>query len=158
MEPNYSPVYPHGEVDASIKAFISHFYHVSDDPDQDAAWVEFFDSDATVIMGAQTGRGRHGASLFGQQCPIRILTAFAMLEITSLRRGMWRTVAKRRHRVDKVFPAAFGRDGVVEYMLIGSVARESKTGEAQIVDWAGHARLKGDGRGRWKLEFYRVYM
>ena len=71
---------------------------------------------------------------------------------------MWESIAKRRHRADKVFPAASGGDGTVEYMLFGSVALEPKTGAAKTVDWAGHARVEKDVDGEWKFAFYRVYL
>ena len=62
MEPNYSPVYPNGDIEASIKDFISNFYQVSDDPAKNDDWVRFFAEDATVIMGKKAGRGRDGSS------------------------------------------------------------------------------------------------
>ena len=84
--------------------------------------------------------------------------SLSTLEIAQLRRGMWETVANRRHRLDKVFPAAFGSDGAPEYMLFGTAAYELKTGESKMADWAGYARLQKDADGQWTMRFYRVYL
>ena len=62
MDSNYIPVYPDGEIHESIKAFISRFYQVSDDPDQNETWVQFFENDATLVMGLKMGKGQDGSS------------------------------------------------------------------------------------------------
>ena len=77
---------------------------------------------------------------------------------------MWDKVAKRRHRIQKVFPSEFADSNLVdhravEYMLFGSVTLDMKTGEVKTVDWAAHTRIRWDKpHGEWKLTFYRVYL
>ena len=63
IQANYLPEYASGEADESIKAFISRFYEVSDDPNQNETWVEFFKADAKLIMGTQVAKGRDGSYL-----------------------------------------------------------------------------------------------
>ncbi|KAH6850287.1 hypothetical protein B0I37DRAFT_371252 [Chaetomium sp. MPI-CAGE-AT-0009] len=148
-ESGYEPWYPNNiPVDSSIKRFITHFFEVSDDPDRNEEWVEFFDENATVMMGNDVARGRE--------------------EIRKLRERMWQEVEARKHRLVKVFPAKFSaeRSAIVsmhetEYMLFGAVAFRMRDDakEDAVVGWAGHAQLRRDGvTAPWRLGFYRVYI
>ena len=63
-ESGYEPLYPSNvPVDSSVKEFITHFFEVSDDPDGNDEWVDFFLEDATLIMGNDTAKGRLGEML-----------------------------------------------------------------------------------------------
>lgn len=79
-------------------------------------------------------------------------------------------VKSRRHRLDKVFPAAFespehepGGEGRrrrrFEYMLHGAVELELelKSGEQLVREWAGRAVLT-DGEEGLKYALYQVYL
>ncbi|KAI1194852.1 hypothetical protein F5X97DRAFT_309953 [Nemania serpens] len=81
---------------------------------------------------------------------------------------MWDQVKSRRHRLGKVFPAAFDSpeheyepegEGPrrFEYMLHGSVEMELKSGEQLVKEWAGRAVLT-DGEGGLKYALYQIYL
>ncbi|KAI0883651.1 uncharacterized protein GGS22DRAFT_167617 [Annulohypoxylon maeteangense] len=74
---------------------------------------------------------------------------------------MWEEMESRRHKLGKVFPASFGaadeREGIIEYMLQGSVDFITKNGERQAVSWAGHAILN-EVEGGLKYRLYQVFL
>ncbi|KAK4146957.1 uncharacterized protein C8A04DRAFT_25151 [Dichotomopilus funicola] len=145
--PEHEVLYPTDiTVDPSIRAFISRFYHVSDDPDRNGEWADFFTEDALVKIGSNVAEGTE--------------------EIHRLRENMWVNVATRKHRVAKVFPAHFPATPTApasiddpEFMLFGTVAYTPRNSSAYIVvDWAGHARLTRDGADApWRMLAYTVY-
>ncbi|KAI0391499.1 hypothetical protein F5Y17DRAFT_403865 [Xylariaceae sp. FL0594] len=132
-----------------VKRFIEDFYAVSDDASRDGEWVACFAEDATLWMCAKGAKG--------------------LDEIRELRKGMWETVKRRKHKVDKIFfPAAFSRpannarddmtsgceeeedeeEERVEYMLNGSVDLEMGESEGgggggkRTVRWAARAVVR----------------
>ncbi|KAI1282425.1 hypothetical protein F5Y07DRAFT_352519 [Xylaria sp. FL0933] len=142
--PDYTATYPTGgiTVDERVKAFISAFYAVSDDPERNDEWADYFVSDASLVMGDKKASG--------------------IEEIRALRKGMWETIKSRRHKLHKVFPAVFGppeheHEKRFEYMLYGTVDLELKSGEAITGQWAGRAVLR-DGEGGLHYTFYQVYI
>ncbi|KPM37663.1 hypothetical protein AK830_g8904 [Neonectria ditissima] len=77
-------------------------------------------------------------------------------EITTLREGMWSTVASRKHTIHKIFP--FGNDAT-EVMIYGSVELGLRSGSTVYSEWAARAQLtKDEADGEWKMSFYQVYM
>ncbi|KAI1188677.1 hypothetical protein F5B17DRAFT_394334 [Nemania serpens] len=154
---DYAATYPTNiAVDERVKRFISAFYDISDTPSRNDDWVDCFAPDALLVVGHQRARG--------------------VEEIRRLREGMWDQVRSRRHRLGKVFPAAFesperkpedegegegeGRRRRFEYMLHGSVELELKSGERLVREWAGRAVLTvTDGEeGGLRYGFYQVYL
>ncbi|KAH9898844.1 hypothetical protein F4778DRAFT_171372 [Xylariomycetidae sp. FL2044] len=146
-ETNYQPVYPADvHIDDRVKALISEFYSISDDPSRNEEWVDCFAPDAVLVMGDRSARGTE--------------------EIRELRRGMWEKIRTRRHRPEKVFPAAYEGEGGSEgtgrweYMLHGTldlVMRED-AGKRQVVTWAGRAVLEEDDGGRLSFLYYQVWL
>ncbi|KAI1167536.1 hypothetical protein F5B18DRAFT_659231 [Nemania serpens] len=148
---DYAANYPRDvAVDERVERFISTFYAISDTPSRNNDWVECFAPDALLVVGDQRARG--------------------VEEIRRLREGMWDQVKSRRHRLDKVFPAAFespehepGGEGRrrrrFEYMLHGAVELELelKSGEQLVREWAGRAVLT-DGEEGLKYALYQVYL
>lgn len=84
----------------------------------------------------------------------------ASLELLQMRRGMWEGIEARKHRVHSVFSAQFPsqREDAFSFALFGSVWFKKKTGEEDIVDWAGSGTLIRDKDGALKFEGYRVYL
>lgn len=83
-----------------------------------------------------------------------------------MREGMWEKVASRKHTVKQAFPGSFneGAEGgepaagqTTEFMLYGTVDYVLKTGDKASADWAGHARVRREGKA-WKFVYYRVYI
>lgn len=57
----YEVAYPTNiTVDPSVKDFITRFYQVSDDPERNEEWVDFFAEDASVRIGNNAAEGREG--------------------------------------------------------------------------------------------------
>ncbi|KAI1742208.1 hypothetical protein F4680DRAFT_413226 [Xylaria scruposa] len=138
----YTATYPTNvSVDERLKRFISSFFAISDDPSKNEEWVGSFTPRAYVILGDKKARGED--------------------ELRKLREGMWESIKSRKHKVEKVFPAAFeGREidpeWKYEYMLQGTVDYEMKNGEKIHRQWAGHACIVDeDGL---KIGFYDVYI
>ncbi|KAI3336704.1 hypothetical protein HD806DRAFT_528298 [Xylariaceae sp. AK1471] len=144
---DYTATYPTNiAADERVKRFISAFYAVSDDKARNDEWVDCFASDALLVMGDKRARG--------------------LEQIRGLREGMWEMVESRRHKLDKVFPAAFElpeheheheSQWRFEYMLNGAVDLEMKSGEYAVAQWAGRAVLREVG-GRLKYTLYQVYL
>ncbi|KAI0969220.1 hypothetical protein F4678DRAFT_463483 [Xylaria arbuscula] len=146
---SYAVTYPTGGVVVNdrVKTFISTFYAVSDDPSRNDEWVDYFASDASLVVADKRASG--------------------VAEIRALRKGMWEKIKSRRHKLEKVFPAVFGpppgndergqSERLFEYMLYGSVDFETKSGERATGQWAGRAVLR-DGEGGLKYTFYQVYI
>ncbi|KAI1144455.1 hypothetical protein F5Y05DRAFT_407847 [Hypoxylon sp. FL0543] len=140
---SYVPAFPSDHaVDQRVKDFIARFYATSDDPSKNEEWVDYFLPNAVLILGDKSAKGTD--------------------EIRRLRQGMWEHVERRRHAPEKVFPASFGgvdgSEGIAaEYMLHGSLEMAMKSGERQMVAWAGRAVLK-EGGGKLKYQFYQVYL
>ncbi|KAJ2977117.1 hypothetical protein NUW58_g7907 [Xylaria curta] len=140
---DYVVTYPTNvAVDERVKKFISAFYAVSDDASRNEEWLDYFSPDALLVMGDKRARGAE--------------------EIRELRKGMWEKVKTRKHKLDKVFPAAFEAhehesEWRFEYMLHGSVEFELKSGEKSVGQWAGRAILTNDGE-RLKYALYQVYL
>jgi hypothetical protein len=78
-----------------------------------------------------------------------------LVEITTLREGMWDAVSSRKHTLDKVFPFGSGSDQV---MLNGTVALELKNGASAEIEWAGKMELEKGTDGKYRLKFYQVYL
>ncbi|KAI0439599.1 hypothetical protein F4803DRAFT_32276 [Xylaria telfairii] len=139
---DYAATYPTNmAIDERFKRFISSFYAVSDDASRNEEWVAYFTPLADVIMGDKRARGED--------------------EIRQLREGMWENIKSRKHKLEKIFPATFGKrdvdpDWQFEYMLHGTVDYEMKNGDKIRAQWAGRASLVDeDGL---KLRFYDVYV
>ena len=77
-----------------------------------------------------------------------------MSDIVKMRNGMWEKVAKRSHRVDKIFPFGAGSN---EVMLYGSVKYAFKTGDEAGSEWAARAVLVEEG-SQLKMDFYQVFL
>ncbi|KAI8634741.1 hypothetical protein F5Y19DRAFT_409872 [Xylariaceae sp. FL1651] len=143
---DYTPLYPtNAVIEERVKQFISAFYAVSDDVSKNNEWVDYFTSDAILIIGGMTARGTQ--------------------EIHELRKGMWEKIKSRKHKPDKVFPASFEPAAAhqpepewsFEYMLSGSLDLQMKTGEKAVAQWAGRAVLR-ETDGRLRYAFYQVYL
>ncbi|KAH8793019.1 hypothetical protein F5882DRAFT_427148 [Hyaloscypha sp. PMI_1271] len=135
MAHSYKSEYPPGvQADDGIKAFFEEFYKTSDTPDAHEKYADSFTGDATLIMASKKGVGRE--------------------EILQIREGAWAVVASRQHTIHKIFP--FG-SGSSEVMLYGVVAYTLKDGRKTDVEWGARANLVQDG-GKWKLQFYQVYL
>lgn len=67
---------------------------------------------------------------------------------------MWDHVKERKHTVYKIYP--FGNDST-EFMIHGRVDYLLKTGDEKEVDWAGKAQV-AKVSGRWKLQFYQIWL
>ncbi|KAK4106883.1 hypothetical protein N658DRAFT_415821 [Parathielavia hyrcaniae] len=146
-ESGCEPLYPNNiPVDSSVKQFITRFFEVSDDPGRDGEWADFFRDDATLFMMKDVAKGKE--------------------EIMKLRRGMWKDVEARKHRLAKVFPASFSPDqkAVVvmhekEFMLFGAAAYRMRDGSEAVAGFAAHAQLRRESlNAPWKFVFYRVYL
>lgn len=77
----------------------------------------------------------------------------AMIEIRTLRHGLWTHVASRKHAPTKVF---FGADD--EVMLYGAVTYVLRADPEEVeVPWAGRVGfvVKGD---EVRMRFYQVYL
>ncbi|CAJ2510008.1 Uu.00g059080.m01.CDS01 [Anthostomella pinea] len=144
----YTPAYPTNvAIDGRVKDFIADFYATSDDPSKNEEWVDFFATDAVLVMGEKAARGTE--------------------EIREVRKGMWEKVKSRKHKPERVFPASVaagsddggggGRGDAYEYMLCGSLDFVMKTGEDVVATWAGRAALREVG-GVLKYDFYQVYL
>jgi hypothetical protein len=60
-ESGYEPWYPNNiPLDSSVKQFITRFFQVSDDPERNEEWVDFFAEDATLIMAKDVAKGKEG--------------------------------------------------------------------------------------------------
>lgn len=169
---NYIPTAPDGwsptsDTAKQLEKFISNFYRVSDDPDKDNEWVDFFAEDATVVMGSEkeTATGRDGENPITTCVHLvlkrrRLTQDVPTPEILQLRKKMWESVKSRKHTVTKVFPGMF--DGVVDFMLFGSVAYVLESGERSGVNWAARGELileeDSDGESRYRFAYYRVYL
>ncbi|KAI0024737.1 hypothetical protein F4780DRAFT_552097 [Xylariomycetidae sp. FL0641] len=135
----YHPLYPTDvPTGEELKGFIANFYQISDDPTKNEEWVDSFFPDAECIMGDTVARG--------------------IDEIRKLRKGMWDVVSSRRHRPMSVFPASFGDDENIEYMLHGDLHMETKDGMHALVAWAARAVLRKDPQGKLKYASYQVYL
>lgn len=58
----YFPVYPQHDnlPDPEIRAFITNFFRISDKFDSNELWVSYFDKDAFVKIGNDSGKGEQG--------------------------------------------------------------------------------------------------
>ncbi|KAK0646607.1 hypothetical protein B0T16DRAFT_329310 [Cercophora newfieldiana] len=147
---NYEPLFPTAHsADPTVKQFITDFFKTSDNPELTDEWVDFFREDATLVMGSTA-------------------PATGRVDIRKLRVGMWEHVEARRHTLGRVFPVVGGFEGDgdggedgVEFMMFGKVDYKPRDADAApySVDFAGHARLVGEGlEGRWGFAYYRVYL
>ncbi|KAF4974587.1 hypothetical protein FZEAL_8514 [Fusarium zealandicum] len=123
-------------LDSGIVSFLQTFYRVSDTPGETEKYVEMFTDDATFVLASKKAVGHK--------------------EITTMREGMWDSVASRKHRISKLFP--FGTDAN-ELMLHGTVALTLKNGGSAEIEWAGRAEVvKADADGKYRFKFYQVYL
>lgn len=79
--------------DPEIRAFITNFYRISDKFDSNELWVSYFDKDAFVKIGNDSGKGEQGqCDSVGPACLI-ILYADAIIQQKSEKCeggcGMW---------------------------------------------------------------------
>ncbi|ETS80764.1 hypothetical protein PFICI_08293 [Pestalotiopsis fici W106-1] len=142
---DYNPAFPRSiAAEDKIRAFVSNFYQISDDPTKNEEWVSHFLPDAVLVMGPDRAEG------------VNVREP----EIRKIREKMWEKVAARKHQPLKVFESNFADDGgaqVTEYMLYGDLVYKLKTGESQGVSWAGNMVLK-QVEGELKFSYYRVYI
>lgn len=131
---SYASEYPDVPFDPAYKQFFEDFYATSDNPDSHERYVDFFTSNATVILASKQVKGH--------------------AEILELRKGMWEKVESRLHRPLKIFP--YGPNAN-EVMIHGTVRYGLKVGGNSSVDWAAYARLK-EVDGVVKMDFYQVYL
>jgi len=103
-------------------------------PDSHEKYVDYYTTDATLIMGITKAVGRD--------------------EIFQIRKRAWETVATRLHTIDKIFP--FG-DKNQEFMLYGGVDVAWKDGRKAYVEWAARVHMVQEGE-KWKMGFYQVYL
>ncbi|KAI1126680.1 hypothetical protein F5Y10DRAFT_244353 [Nemania abortiva] len=140
---DYATTYPTNvAVDERVKEFISAFYAISDDPSKNSEWVDYFAPDALLVMGDKRARG--------------------IEEIQELRENMWEKVESRKHKLDKMFPAAFEPSEPehgwrFEYMLYGSVDLELKSAQKVAGQWAARAVLTNH-EDKLKYTVYQVYI
>ncbi|CAM1505412.1 Fc.00g110490.m01.CDS01 [Cosmosporella sp. VM-42] len=94
----YLPLYPSGDkvATADVRSFITNFYLLSDNPEENERWISSFTEDAYVQMGADKAQGSEGKLHLRNGNKIR-----------ELRGRMWSTVKERKHRVLKAFPGQF---------------------------------------------------
>lgn len=61
----YVPLYPtdNRNPDQEIQSFITNFYRISDNPEEDERWVNSFSEDAHVQIGADEAHGLQGESV-----------------------------------------------------------------------------------------------
>ena len=144
MTSNYSPVLPVDyKDDHGIKEFIAEFFRISDDPEKNEAWVDFYHDNGTFVLNNTTSQGRE--------------------DIRKARSAMWDQVAERKHEVEKAVPARFpcpkGED-CLDLTLFGKVHQTLKSGDTRSVDWVSHGRLKRQegSNDRWQFAYYRVYL
>ncbi|KAK9369155.1 hypothetical protein V1509DRAFT_621310 [Lipomyces kononenkoae] len=76
--------YPPGYTNERVKQFMTQFFALADDSDQDEQYVNLFADSAFYIVGLRTAAGR--------------------AEIFRLRRTLWKNITSRRHEIDIVFP------------------------------------------------------
>ena len=58
----YEPVYPtdYGIPGKNIQSFITNFYRISDNPEENERWINTFTKDAQVQIGADKAHGSFG--------------------------------------------------------------------------------------------------
>ncbi|EMR68370.1 putative phd finger domain-containing protein [Eutypa lata UCREL1] len=57
----YDPIFPIGtKADDKLRAFVSNFYAVSDDPGRNEDWLSYFEPDAVLVMGDKVAKGTEG--------------------------------------------------------------------------------------------------
>ncbi|KAM0334301.1 hypothetical protein ACHAQA_001324 [Verticillium albo-atrum] len=140
----YSSIDPFPEATAlgpvlqrQIVQTIQDFYRVSDDPESNEAWLNFFTEDATAILG---GTGVQGTDA-----------------IRKFRTGMWAGVKARSHWVNSAYVGKV-EEAKVQIMLDGAVRRISLDNETALLTWAGRAVWEKQAGGAWKMSFYRVWL
>lgn len=74
--------------------------------------------------------------------------------ILAIRKAGWEGVARKVHKVDKIFP--FGPDSL-EFLLYGSVEYFYNDGKFALSEWAGRVCLVKVEEDL-KIEYYQVYM
>ncbi|KAF2092313.1 hypothetical protein K490DRAFT_70916 [Saccharata proteae CBS 121410] len=135
MSSQYTSEYPKDiPFDAAYKRFFEEFYKMSDTPDANDKYPQFFTKDAVLIMASKRVEGSQ--------------------EILALRKSMWEKVSARSHKPLKVFPLGANAD---EVMLYGTVEYVLKDGRQSGVDWAARACLVKEGEDV-KMRFYQVYL
>ncbi|PKS05384.1 hypothetical protein jhhlp_008759 [Lomentospora prolificans] len=136
MAQSYSFKTPPGvTIDGEIVQFLESFYRISDTPGDHDNYVDQFEEDATFIVAGKRNRGRD--------------------EIMKQRISMWDLVKERKHTVYQIFP--YGNDAT-DFMLIGLVNYQLKTGGSKDVEWAGRAQLAKSSSGKWQMRFYQIWL
>ena len=116
-----------------LRSFVEGFYKQSDTkpPVEGDEYVNYFTSDATLIMGANHARGSE--------------------EIRQLRQNIWTSVAKRHHVVHNV--AAVNDTDI---LLNGDVDYVLNDGSSSTKSWAAYIEFESPAQE--KMKYYRVYI
>lgn len=151
MEQQYSIQTPSDQsVQSHIIQFLKSFYSISDTFGETEQYVDMFTPDATFVVASKKASGHAGSF-----SPTRgAFQSTDLVEITTLREGMWDAVSSRKHTLDKLFP--FGSSD--QLMLNGTVALELKNGGKAEIEWAGRMELEKGNDGKHRLKFYQVYL
>ncbi|RMJ09684.1 hypothetical protein CDV36_010709 [Fusarium kuroshium] len=125
--------------DQELQDFVTSFYRLSDNPEENQRWVDSFTEDANVQIGADKAQGSE--------------------EIPDFRTRMWAHIQERKHTVLKVFPGKFtGSDASErECMLLGEASFLTRDGRTIEAGWSAHAVVRRV-QGQWKFAQYRVWV
>ncbi|EJT49516.1 hypothetical protein A1Q2_07379 [Trichosporon asahii var. asahii CBS 8904] len=120
-------------VPSDIKAFVSEFYRLSDDPDHDA-YCSLFTPDASFLVGTVGAKGRDG--------------------IRSVRAKGWDNFDHRVHKHERIY---VNEDEPDVAMLTGTIDYDRKDGvSARDLCWAG--KMVFDRSGGLKVKDYYVWV
>lgn len=126
---NFSPFIQDKE---DIYKFLTEFYKCSDTkPALPDPYLDFFTSDATVIMGPNKVDGSS--------------------EITEMRKKMWLSVTKRHHVFNDVAPLS-----ETELLVTGTVEYDLINGKTLTTPWAG--KIVFEAGEKRLMKFYQVYL
>jgi hypothetical protein len=138
--------------------FMRFFYATSDDPTAHEEYTRYFTKDATLIMGGKRADGYDGMHPY--PAPLNILTdLLTSIEILALRKGLWTSVAARKHNVSGMY-----HNGTMDMMIYGTVAYVMKgsDGTEVVLDWAARAEYTIDrtdpSNPGFKMTYYQVYL
>ncbi|EEU46609.1 uncharacterized protein NECHADRAFT_79373 [Fusarium vanettenii 77-13-4] len=107
--------------DKELQDFVTSFYRLSDNPEENQRWVDSFTDDANVQIGADKAQGSE-----------------------DFRTRMWAHIQERKHTVLKVFPGKFtGSDASEPPKLSASVEKPVQPDTS----WQSRGRNAGMGVG-----------
>ncbi|PYH92938.1 hypothetical protein BO71DRAFT_431398 [Aspergillus ellipticus CBS 707.79] len=129
--PTYSPEWPAGFQDASVKQWVRDYYRTIDNKEAPSqAAVDFYADEAVIQLGR-----RH-------------LDRATLLQMSA---ASWDAVESRRHNPKQAYP--LGGD---EYLVEGDATYVYKNGESKSFEWCGKLHLVRR-HGRWAMDYYKTY-